>query len=229
MSKVKKVGIVGWKTGDNSFGATIPYLSMISNMGATPLILSPSEEVEDVDLLILPGGMDINPATYNAVPSFHTSNTDVFKQYFMEKTLAKYIERKIPIFGICLGLQQIAVHFGGSMDQHFNSVWSKTRDEETESLDLNTGVLQKMNPAVKWDHFNSPKNSFKVNSLHHQAVTSLPSGLIKVATSKYYGNVEALIHESLPIAAVQWHPEELVRFSGYADLVTTTLIKTITN
>ncbi len=47
----------------------------------------------------------------------------------------------------------------------------------------------------------------KVNSLHHQTVDKLGAGLR--VTAVHDGSIEGLEHESLPIVAVQWHPEML--------------------
>ena len=50
---MKKIGIVGWKTGDNSFGVTVPYIDWLSNFG-TVHILSPQKgSVVDLYLLVI--------------------------------------------------------------------------------------------------------------------------------------------------------------------------------
>ena len=78
----KIIGIVGWNTGDNSFGVTKPYIDWLSNFGIVR-ILSPQNGIDDsIDLLVLPGGLDITPQSMNQVPGFFTSNTDVMKQYY---------------------------------------------------------------------------------------------------------------------------------------------------
>ena len=46
-----------------------------------------------------------------------------------------------------------------------------------------------------------------VNSYHHQAIKDLGQGLRIDATAGPV--VEAVVHEHLPIFAVQWHPEKL--------------------
>ncbi len=47
-----------------------------------------------------------------------------------------------------------------------------------------------------------------VNSSHHQAADRLGDGLRAVQWTED-GVVEALRHETLPVFAVQWHPERL--------------------
>ena len=48
----------------------------------------------------------------------------------------------------------------------------------------------------------------RVNSLHHQTVDRLGAGLRATAFAED-ASIEGLEHESLPIVAVQWHPEML--------------------
>ena len=50
---------------------------------------------------------------------------------------------------------------------------------------------------------------YTVNSVHHEAVKTLGNGLI-VSQMSDDGVIEGFEHESLPIFAVQWHPERLV-------------------
>ncbi len=218
---MRKIGIPGWKTGENSFGATVPYLQFISSLGGYPVILSPEHDIVDLDLLILPGGMDINPSYYGQAPGFMTSNTDVFKQSFFERHVPEYIKNKTPIFGICLGFQQLCVKYGCEFSQHFVTTYStKSREEAVEELNLNIEFLKSISDNnLIWD---KKTKGYTVNSLHHQAVLTTSSAFNTVALSRLYGNVEAVIHKTLPIAGVQWHPEELN--NSFGDLVTHTLI-----
>ena len=58
-----------------------------------------------------------------------------------------------------------------------------------------------------------------VNSAHHQAADRLGQGLRAVQWA-IDGTVEAVIHQSLPVWGVQWHPERLagpLSLSGAAD------------
>ena len=99
------IGIPGWLTGPNSFGVTISYLEFIREIGATDIrVLHPDSPIfKDLDLLILPGGPDINPVRYNAQPSLYTDKPDPIREWFDVRKLPKYIELNIPIFGICRG------------------------------------------------------------------------------------------------------------------------------
>ena len=115
---MKKIGIVSWKLGDNSFGVTTPYLEWLDNFGKIK-ILDFAEDFEDtLDLLVIPGGPDIDPSRYNQKPHRQTGKPCPFREYFDEFVLPVYIDNNMPILGICRGMQTLAVHFGGSLHQH---------------------------------------------------------------------------------------------------------------
>jgi len=200
MKEKRIIGIPGWKLGDNSFGCGVNHLDFISLYG-TPRILFPQDDDLDLDMLYLPGGPDVNPASYGAIPGFYTSNQDVFRQYFFEKVLEKYVEKGTPIFGVCLGMQMLNVHFGGTLTQEMRyHAQSKDRWQPAHKVFLTDG---------------SGRKPFEVNSHHHQAVlhTDLSSEFEALAYAKNEedsknGIVEAFMHKTLPIAGVQWHPEE---------------------
>lgn len=203
MNKIKKIGIVGSSMGENSFGVQKTYLEMISKFG-DPVIIMPNDNVVECDLLILPGGADVNPSSYGQTPGFFTSNSDVFKQNFYDIKLKMYIESKIPILGICLGLQMINTFFGGTLIQnmltHPSSPdrWKKAHD--VIPCDENGRVIK--------------GKKFPTNGHHHQKVTldTISKELIPLYLAdeddKTETTIECLRHKTLPIVGIQWHFEE---------------------
>lgn len=200
MSKKFKIGIPGWKMGDNSFGCGVNHLDFISKFG-DPKILFPQDDDEDIDLLYLPGGPDVSPQSYGQIPGFYTGNSDVFRQYFFEKNLGKYIEKGTPVFGVCLGMQMLNVHFGGTLTQDLR-IHAQSRNRWEGAHDV-------------WIAGGSKKDKFEVNSHHHQAVTV--ADLSKELTPLLYTPneedvdnpiIEGFKHKTFPIVGVQYHPEE---------------------
>lgn len=203
MAKKKIIGIPGYVS-DTNFGAGKTHLEYISQFG-NPRIIMPHEELVKVDLLYLPGGADMNPANYGEYPSFYTQGQDVFKEYFFRERLKNYVKEDIPIFGVCLGFQSIAVHFGAKLTQHLlyhpSSPGRREEGHKVKTMDAQGKVM----------------DTFPVNSHHHQGLlmSQVPDCFNIIAVEDYKKDekdcdhvVEALMHKDKLIGGVQWHPEE---------------------
>lgn len=214
----KQIYIVGWNIGENSFGVTTPYLEYFNRFGQVNILTMRDGIVDNCDLLVLPGGKDLNPANYNQVPGYMNSNSDMAKEFFYRVNLPQYIKAKVPIFGICLGHQMLNTFFGGQLTQDIHN-----HDYSIQRSDL----VHKLREVLDYDFENKKIMSLStkskdVNSLHHQGILiyknqkgntcnqlapcMIPTHIVD-DSSQYV--VEAMIHESLPIASVQWHPEEI--------------------
>lgn len=225
------IGIPSSDLSGKGHGVGNTYAEYLRRFGDIRLIM-PHEEFVKVDLLFLPGGADLNPNSYGQVPGFMTSGSDVFKQYFFDNRLKNYITNT-PIFGVCLGFQMLNVVFGGQLTQHLLAhPSSEERGEEGHKV-------------VLLDR--SKNNILPVNSHHHQGVawgqlapTLEPLAIYtpvlskdekKMATVPFRGAmrdhpftvVEAFRHKELPIAAVQWHPEEW--YDSFSTLLLLELLK----
>ena len=113
-----------------------------------------------------------------------------------------FIEAGKPVFGICRGSQLLNVYFGGTLHQHmFNTVLHRSGtdiDREHEVEAVPNSVIEQLYGK-----------RFVVNSVHHQAIKTLGTDLTVTHRSDD-GIIEGFQHNSLPIFAVQWHPERLV-------------------
>lgn len=201
-----KIGIPGWKTGENSFGAGTNHLTYIQQFGDACIIM-PHDHTTDYDILYLPGGMDMNPAAYGQFPGFHTSNQDVHKQYFYDKKLQAFIDKGIPIFGVCLGFQMLLAKFGCKMSQDL-PYHPQSSDRWQEGHKVQLKVAECLVYGV-YQGF-SKKAELKVNSHHHQGclIDGFSEEHLTALAVSEDGVVEAVAHKTLPIFGVQWHPEE---------------------
>jgi putative glutamine amidotransferase len=208
---MKKIGIVGWNTGENSFGVTKPYLEWLANYGTVEIITPQKGMVQGLDLLILPGGLDMSASLAGNVPSYYNSNIDVMKQYFYDVNLQQYIDADVPIFGICLGFQQLCVKFGGTLIQNygFNSSL-KSRGELVDTLQFTQNFNKYYVHNVKE----------KVNSLHHQGCFDLNPEMIIAIESKLKNIEVAKFSEK--IYGVQYHPEEI--YDEVSDIIMNILL-----
>jgi putative glutamine amidotransferase len=164
-----------------------------------PLDADPEMFVGRLDGILLSGGADIGPDRYGMAPETEDFPPEPQRDEFELRLLAGAAEEGIPVLGICRGLQMVNVFAGGTLHQHI---------PEHAKFDLPTATLSH---PVEFTEGSTLAGlygtSLKVNSLHHQTVDRVGDKL-KV-TASAHDTVEGLEHESLPILAVQWHPEML--------------------
>lgn len=165
-----------------------------------PLDADPTRYIDRLDAILLSGGADIAPDRYGAASETDDFPPEPQRDEFEWQLFTAAAERELPILGICRGLQMVNVASGGSLNQHVpeHAAFDDHPATLLHGLKLETdSVLGSIYPA---DH--------RVNSLHHQTVDRVGAGLRVTARSDDQ-TVEGLEHESLPIVAVQWHPEML--------------------
>lgn len=215
----KRIGIVGWNTGANSWGITMMYLDFFSQFGVVEIIMHNETEVrKGLDLLVIPGGPDVNPMRYlEPTDEFSLWNGKpcVFKERFDEVLLPKYIENRTPIFGICRGHQSLAVYFGGKLIQ---DMAEQGFDHESNGEDRTKKPhAVKLTDAGLYDTPNISKKPFAVNSIHHQCIDEnnlpkigSPLAVYTDKSAKVDGPVEAMTYfPDYPAYTVQWHPEDI--------------------
>ena len=198
---------------------TSPYINFIMNFGIPRLITqydNPDKIVEECDMLLIPGGADVNPMRYNEIPHHNTGRCNIQYEYLDSIMIPTFINAKKPIAGICRGFQSLNVYFGGTLFQDIKG-HNQTKGYGNRS-------------DVKDDLWTKDK-IYKINTIHHQAIKKLGDNLEAIGfspviegcpslqqpeflTDKTYDKgrftsfTEAFKHKSLPIVAFQYHPEE---------------------
>lgn len=194
------------------------YRGALLCAGALPeevLVVRPGDPLpQEIDGLLVAGGADVDPARYGAAPETPTLEVvparDALDYALFESARAQ----GAPVFGICRGLQMLNVALGGTLWQDVPS-----QRERGVPHDFGHGRFPGNHPAhaVRVRRGDGPiarilgsAPEMTVNSRHHQAVKDLAPGLAAVASSPD-DLVEAFEGREGPfLAAVQWHPENMV-------------------
>jgi len=199
------------------------YVRALAASGATPWLipLMPDEELtlrdiySHLDGLFLTGGVDIDPAHYGEERHECCDRGDRARDWTELALIRWALADRLPILGVCRGIQALNVACGGSLYQD---------------------VAEQCPRAIKHDYFSTPGTGFTrdflahtvhiqpgsrlreflgteetaVNSMHHQGIKCLAPGLTATAFAPD-GLIEGVEKPELPfVVGVQWHPEELV-------------------
>jgi anthranilate synthase len=121
------------------------------------------------------------------------------EDFAIGRTIATALEKKLPIFGVCLGVQGIGEYFGGRLDQLATPAHGRP-----SRVAVRGGRLTRNLP-----------NEIVIGRYHslHVAQDGMPDVLAVTATTED-GVVMALEHKTLPVGGVQFHPESLMSLGG---------------
>ena len=194
----------------------------------------------DLDGLVLSGGVDIAPEFYSGdndyahAPDGWQRARDLFEMSVLERAL----ERRIPVLGVCRGLQLINVVLGGTLVQDLGEGGDVVH-EGVGGIDKQHGVrvekgslLARVVGAAGADAAGLAAGGLDaarsgaggvvhglVNSAHHQAIARLARGL-RVNCFAEDGTIEGVEWEEPEgrsfLLAVQWHPERMY-VNAFAD------------
>lgn len=196
----------------NKYGDQIDSLenSYISYLEAFGLNLFPISNVtKNVERLIeivapsgiiLTGGGDVSPVLYCG----QIENTAIpgHRDTIESKLLEMAISKRIPVLGICRGMQFINVFFNGKLIQDI----TKTGMEGNHTSPC-THKIRIVDERLK--SLMDDESEVSTNSYHNQGIIKggLGGGIRVFAVHDKSGLIEGIYHEEYPIAGVQWHPE----------------------
>jgi putative glutamine amidotransferase len=192
------------------------YADRVAQAGGIPVLLPPTTGIEDalsrLDGLVLPGGGDVDPARYGAQRRPETTSVNEDRDAAELALLEAALTRKLPVLGICRGMQVINVALGGSLHQHLPDVVGHDQHSPKPG---NFGSHEvKVAPgsrlaAILGHTALDVHLPADVPTHHHQGINRLGAGLTATAWAED-GTVEAfeLDPAECPFGlAVQWHPE----------------------
>jgi anthranilate synthase/aminodeoxychorismate synthase-like glutamine amidotransferase len=173
---------------DNYDSFTYNVVHLLASQGASPVVMLNDDErlvpqvLDDYEALVVGPGPG-NPS----------------QQPRMMNVLRAAIDRGIPVFGVCLGLQSIGEALGATVTHAPAQMHGKTSAIEHDATGIFAGLP-------------SPFVATRYHSLCVDEAT-LPAELRVTARSED-GVVQGVAHASKPVMAVQFHPESVLSEHG---------------
>lgn len=218
---------------------TNAYLKAVRLAGGVPVVLCPaaqipadfsgsreeflsrvdveSEILDRVDGVIFAGGYDVDPAFYGDPVLVQNGYVSPWRDAWEIRLVKTCMDRGMPIFGICRGIQLLGAALGAKLHQDV-----AVKDKyDTPDFDPSR-VLQHEQKAPNWYGMHEittmPGSRLArimgerawVNSFHHQAIATVPEGAFSVTAHATDGTIEGIEISSYPyFVGVQWHPERM--------------------
>lgn len=186
------------------------FVDRVAAAGATPVLLPPltgsPDSVPALDGLMLLAGPDLDPALYGARAHPRTARTFPDRDAAELALLAAALDARLPLLGICRGLQLLNVLRGGTLHQHLPEIVGH-EGHSSEVISEYKPQEVTLEPGSRLAKILGGESAV-VPCHHHQAIDRLGDGLT-VTSRAQDGTVEAVEVEDHPFAvAVQWHAEE---------------------
>lgn len=169
--------------------------------------------------LLLTGGIDIYPRRYSDTVIPNTKETySPERDEFEFKLLEKALDLKIPVFGVCRGLQLINVYFKGSLIPDIEEARNVSHRKISSKKDR-MHLIHITKDSLLRDIIGLDET--EVNSSHHQAIDIIGEGLMLNAVSAD-GIIEGIEFTDKKdksfLLGVQWHPERMHDLSHPASI-----------
>ncbi|MEU4152022.1 gamma-glutamyl-gamma-aminobutyrate hydrolase family protein [Streptomyces sp. NPDC026659] len=181
------------------------YPRLVQRAGGIAALLPPdaperaAATVARLDGLVIAGGPDVDPARYGAERSPLTGPPAPERDAWELALIEAALEARVPLLGICRGLQLLNVALGGTLVQHLDGHVKAVGVIGTHPVTPVPGTLYAKLAA---------EDTAEVPTYHHQCVDRLGRGLVPSAHAAD-GTVEAVELPSADgwVLGVQWHPE----------------------
>lgn len=192
---------------------TSPYVEAISEAGGIPIVIPYHDNNEYFsgyfrlcNGFLFCGGGDISPLLFGEDLITEKGSTDWKSDNFHISFMKQVLTRKIPVLGICRGMQVLNLALGGTIYQDISlrpeqslnhmQLSSDRSDVSHRLLISKSSMLHKICGNIR-----------AVNSFHHQCIHSLGETLTASASAPD-GIIEAIESSAFPFAiGLQWHPE----------------------
>ncbi|MDZ5078302.1 gamma-glutamyl-gamma-aminobutyrate hydrolase family protein [Nesterenkonia sp. HG001] len=186
------------------------YVRRVVEAGGVPMLLPPvgtdPAVLEVLDGLVVIGGTDVDPARYGH-PTHSTTVAQPDRDEHDARLTLAALERGLPLFAICRGLQVLNVACGGTLHQHLPDLVPEAGPQYQPAPGQYGAVQFTVQPGslaagLLGETASSP-------CYHHQSLDRLAPGL-QVTGRAADGTVEIVEMPEAPgwVLGVQFHPEE---------------------
>lgn len=163
-----------------------------------------------LDGLLLTGSCsNLDPSRYGGAALPTGQDLDASRDYVALRLASCMIEAGKPVFGICRGLQELNVLFGGTLSAHVGQGGHYRYDTGCASDDLFDlhHPIEIVGNGPLAETLGGGRR--QVNSVHQQGIDRLGRGLATEAVAPDDGLIEAIWAKpcGAPVVGVQWHPE----------------------
>ena len=199
------------------------YVESVKRAGGEPVVLSntddPAAVVGGLDGLLLTGGLDVDPARYGE-PAHETTEPAPDRDGFELPLSKAAMDRDLPIFAICRGVQVLNVAGGGTLVQDIPSAIASDLNHSITVPKNHVAHPVRVTPGTRLAGAlggGADLATCPVTSRHHQSVKDVAPAFVVSAISPD-GVIEAIERPDRRFCVgVQWHPENFVttgEFSG---------------
>jgi putative glutamine amidotransferase len=194
------------------------YIQSVTGYGAFPLMIPAYGDDLDMDTVLANvDGIMFGGSLSNVHPSWYGDDhpglglADKPRDATVLRLMRACIDRGIPFIGICRGVQELNVLYGGTLHREVHNVPGRLdhRERKEVSDDVAYGPMHDVTFTEGGIMHNLiGERVVKVNSLHGQGIDRLGEGLQIEAVAED-GQIEAVsvIGAKTFAVGVQWHPE----------------------
>jgi putative glutamine amidotransferase len=168
--------------------------------------------LDRVDGVLITGATsNVHPPHYGEKPTARHEPYDHQRDNLTLDLIRAVLKRKMPLFCICRGFQELNVVYGGTLDTEVQDLPGRLDHRAPESDDLAVRYGPAHPIAIEPGsllHRILKKSGTMVNTVHRQAIARLGDGLEAIARAPD-GTIEAVAVKGAEgfALAVQWHPE----------------------
>lgn len=199
------------------------YADMLLRAGALPVLLPRTTEesvicelLDHVDGLLLCGGGDVVPARYGEEKLEQCGVPDEVRDECEFQLIKHALQRRMPIFGICRGIQILGVALGATLFQDIESQLGIPRNKHYQQEPYDDAVhVVRFKEGGLFERITGT-SVMPTNSMHHQSIKEA-GDRVRIEGITMDGIIEAIsAADNDAVFGVQFHPEYLAHYSDFA-------------